>query len=228
MYNHSCIVARNCKAVHSSLKPRKRMPPRLFVADTRSDLPIKGIQGSLWTAEQKTYENLLLSTFSLPPLLLSIPGWKAILLLDWRMMLLLRAWSHQPRGRKKKNMGEGWDSLGCSLCDGWAVKCPIVQITQRAACHRLGLIYGRSSPCRDQLEAGEITRVSLTPVCLPLASLASWCTAEQRTSPSQCITINNAINETLYTENDTDFWPCCTSWLSLLFIYYYFVSFSLS
>ncbi len=32
-------------------------------------------------------------------------------------------------------------SPGCTWADGWAVKCPIVQITQQARCHRQGLIY---------------------------------------------------------------------------------------
>lgn len=67
MYYHSCTIAWNCKAGHSSLKPRERMffftPVRLFVADAPSNPGIKGIRGSLWTTEEETYENLLLFYF---------------------------------------------------------------------------------------------------------------------------------------------------------------------
>lgn len=42
-------------------------------------------------------------------------------------------------GREKLKRSSG--SLGRCSCDGWAVKRPIVQITQKALCHHPGLIY---------------------------------------------------------------------------------------
>lgn len=73
-------------------------------------------------------------------------GWKVISVLDWRMMLLLRESVHQHWGRRAQGDREKlWrrsGSLGRCSCDGWAVKRPIVQITQQAPCHHPGLIYG--------------------------------------------------------------------------------------
>ena len=79
----------------------------------------------------------------LPPISLP-PGWKAILVVDWRMMLLLRESLHQRRGRRgeREKLRRSSGSLGRCSCDGWAVKRPIVQITQQAPCHHPGLIYG--------------------------------------------------------------------------------------
>lgn len=81
---------------------------------------------------------------SLVHLSLSFCGWKAILLVDWRMMLLLREQLHQPKEREERAARAS--SPGCSWADGWAVKCPIVQITQQARCHRQGLIYSGTPP----------------------------------------------------------------------------------
>lgn len=83
-----------------------------------------------------------------PPHDLLPPGWKAILVVDWRMMLLLRESLHQHQERERRARGEreklrrSSGSLGRCSCDGWAVKRPIVQITQQAPCHHPGLIYG--------------------------------------------------------------------------------------
>lgn len=79
-------------------------------------------------------------SLSLNPQLFSSAGWKAILLVDWRMMLLLRE-AEGARGDPARA-----SSPGCSRSDGWAVKRPIVQITQQALCHRQGLIYSGTPP----------------------------------------------------------------------------------
>lgn len=72
-------------------------------------------------------------------------GRKVILAVDRRMMLLLREWVLQHWGSGAQGFrGKLWrsGSLECCSCDGWAVKRPIVQITQQAPCHHPGLIYG--------------------------------------------------------------------------------------
>lgn len=75
------------------------------------------------------------------------PEWKAISAVDWRMMLLLRESLHQRQGRRvqgeseREKLRRKSGSLGRYSCDGWAVKRPIVQITQRAPCHHPRLIY---------------------------------------------------------------------------------------
>lgn len=75
------------------------------------------------------------------------PEWKAISVVDWRMMLLLRESLHQWWGRRvqgeseREKLRRKSGSLGRCSRDGWAVKRPIVQITQRAPCHHPRLIY---------------------------------------------------------------------------------------
>lgn len=44
--------------------------------------------------------------------------------------------------REREKLRRSSGSLGRCSCDGWAVKRPIVQITQQAPCHHSGLIYG--------------------------------------------------------------------------------------
>lgn len=84
----------------------------------------------------------------LPPPICSLLDRKAILVVDWRMMLLLRESLHQHRGRRargereREKLRRSSDSPGRYSCDGWAVKRPIVQITRQAPCHHPGLIYG--------------------------------------------------------------------------------------
>lgn len=55
--------------------------------------------------------------------------------------------------REREKLRRSSGSLGRCSCDGWAVKRPIVQITQQAPCHHPGLIYG-AARCSTDIALG--------------------------------------------------------------------------